>query len=55
MFSNKNILITGGTGSFGSEFVRNLLRKFKPKKVVVFSREKIGREKCKKVYQIIKI
>ena len=38
MFSNKNILITGGTGSFGSEFVRNLLRKFKPKKVVVFSR-----------------
>ena len=38
MFSNKNILITGGTGSFVSEFVRNLLKKFKPKKVVVFSR-----------------
>ena len=38
MFSNKNILVTGGTGSFGSAYVRKLLKKFKPKKVVVFSR-----------------
>ena len=53
MFSNKNILITGGTGSFGSEFVRNLLKNLN-QRLLYFLEEKIGREKCKKVYQIIK-
>ena len=32
MFDNKNILITGGTGSFGVEFVKKTLANFKPKK-----------------------
>lgn len=39
MFNNKSILITGGTGFFGSNFVSYLYKKFKPKKVVVFSRD----------------
>ena len=41
MFNNKNILITGGTGSFGSEFVRQTLSIFKPKKLIVFSRDEM--------------
>ena len=41
MFNNKNILITGGTGSFGSEFVRHTLNTFKPKKLIVFSRDEM--------------
>ena len=36
MFNNKNILITGGTGSFGSEFVRQTLSNYKPKKTYCF-------------------
>ena len=36
---NKNILVTGGTGSFGSKFIELVLRKYKPKKLVVFSRD----------------
>lgn len=32
MFNNKNILITGGTGSFGKKFVKIFLKRFKPKK-----------------------
>ena len=32
MFNNKNILITGGTGSFGKNFTSLLLSKYKPKK-----------------------
>ena len=27
MFNNKNILVTGGTGSFGYQFVKNIIRK----------------------------
>ena len=35
----KKILITGGTGSFGSTFARRLLRDFKPARVIIFSRD----------------
>ena len=39
MINNKNILVTGGTGSFGSVFVEYLLENFKPRKIMVFSRD----------------
>ena len=38
LFSNKKILVTGGTGSIGSEIVRQLL-KFEPKQIRIFSRD----------------
>mgnify|MGYP000235548881 CR=1 FL=1 len=41
MFNNKNILITGGTGSFGKEFVIYILKNYKPKKIVIFSRDEL--------------
>lgn len=41
MFDNKTILITGGTGSFGKKYVQTLLSRFKPKKVIVFSRDEL--------------
>ena len=30
MFNNKNLLITGGTGSFGEKFITDILKKFSP-------------------------
>ncbi len=39
MFNKKNILITGGTGSFGKKFVEIVLNKFKPTKLIIFSRD----------------
>ena len=39
MLNNKNILITGGTGSFGNLFVETILKRFKPKKLIIFSRD----------------
>ena len=39
IINNKNILVTGGTGSFGSVFVEYLLENYKPRKVMVFSRD----------------
>ena len=39
MFNKKNILITGGTGSFGQAFVKLTLKKFKPRNLIVYSRD----------------
>jgi len=39
MFDDKTILVTGGTGSFGQQFVQTVLTRFTPRKVIVFSRD----------------
>jgi UDP-N-acetylglucosamine 4,6-dehydratase len=41
MFNNKNILITGGTGSFGKKYTEMILDKYKPNKIIVFSRDEL--------------
>ncbi|KAB2952936.1 UDP-N-acetylglucosamine 4,6-dehydratase (inverting) [Heliorestis acidaminivorans] len=41
MFNNKSILVTGGTGSFGKEFVKTMLKKYKAKRLVVYSRDEL--------------
>lgn len=41
MLNNKSILITGGTGSFGKFFVKAVLSKYKPKKIIVYSRDEL--------------
>lgn len=41
MFNDKSILITGGTGSFGNEFIRMIFRDYRPRRVVVFSRDEL--------------
>lgn len=37
----KSVLITGGTGSFGQAFVKIALQQFKPKRLIVFSRDEM--------------
>jgi len=41
MFNNKNILITGGTGSFGKKYTETLLEKYKPNKIIIYSRDEL--------------
>ena len=41
MINNKTILITGGTGSFGQAFIKEIYKKYKPKKVIVYSRDEL--------------
>ena len=41
MFNGKTILVTGGTGSFGKKFIKILLEKYQPKKVIVYSRDEL--------------
>lgn len=41
MFNDKSVLITGGTGSFGKQYVRTLLERYCPKRLVIFSRDEL--------------
>ncbi len=41
MLNDKTILITGGTGSFGKQFTKTILERYKPKKVIIFSRDEL--------------
>ena len=41
MFSDKSILITGGTGSFGKKYVKTILERYTPKRLIIFSRDEL--------------
>ena len=50
----KVILITGGTGSFGRRFIETVLRRYAPRKVIVYSRDELKqsdmRSKIKRLF-----
>lgn len=50
MFNGKNILITGGTGSFGKKYVKTLLEKYTPNKIIVYSRDELKQFEMQQVY-----
>ena len=50
MFNSKTILITGGTGSFGKEFIKQILKNSKPKKLIIFSRDELKQYELKKKF-----
>lgn len=50
MFNNKNILITGGTGSFGKQYTKTLLANFKPNKIIIYSRDELKQFEMAKEY-----
>lgn len=47
---NSTILITGGTGSFGHQFIKMTLKRFNPKKIIVFSRDEMKQWEMAKLY-----
>ena len=50
MFNGKNILITGGTGSFGKQYTKTLLERYKPQKIVILSRDELKQYEMAQVY-----
>ena len=51
MLTNKNILVTGGTGSFGHTFISMTLEKYNPNKVIIFSRDEMKQWEMAKLFQ----
>ncbi len=54
MLNNKTVLITGGTGTFGKNFCRIILSKFKLKKLIIFSRDELKQYEMSKLNFIAK-
>jgi UDP-N-acetylglucosamine 4,6-dehydratase/5-epimerase len=50
MFKDKSILITGGTGSFGQQYVRTLLERWQPGRIVVYSRDELKQFEMQQQY-----
>src|SRR3989304_1072243 len=54
MLNNKVILITGGTGSFGKKCTEIILKKYKPKRLIIFSRDELKQFEMAQVYSFKK-
>ncbi|WKE66736.1 UDP-N-acetylglucosamine 4,6-dehydratase (inverting) [Gallaecimonas kandeliae] len=50
MFDNASILVTGGTGSFGHMFVRQVLARYKPKRLIILSRDELKQFEMSQVF-----
>jgi UDP-N-acetylglucosamine 4,6-dehydratase (inverting) len=51
MLKNSSILITGGTGSFGNAFIPMTLKKYNPKRIVIFSRDEMKQWEMSKLFK----
>jgi UDP-N-acetylglucosamine 4,6-dehydratase len=40
-WEQSNVLVTGGTGSFGKKFIQHMLRDYRPHKLIIFSRDEL--------------
>jgi len=50
MFNGKNILITGGTGSFGKKYTEIILKKYTPNKIIIYSRDELKQYEMSQSY-----
>lgn len=50
MLNGKSILITGGTGSFGKKFIEIVLKNYKPKRLIVYSRDELKQYEMAQIY-----
>ena len=54
MFNNKIIFISGGTGSFGNRFIDIVVNKYKPKKIIIYSRDEYKQFIMQERFPVIK-
>jgi len=48
--NDKSVLVTGGTGSFGKHFIKTVLAQYKPRKLIVFSRDELKQYEMQQVF-----
>jgi len=52
MLDGKSVLVTGGTGSFGQKFVRTVLQRYKPARLIVFSRDELKQSEMQQEFPL---
>ncbi len=50
MLNNKTILITGGTGSFGKKCTEIILKRYKPERLIIFSRDELKQFEMNQIF-----
>src|SRR6185312_7836821 len=50
VLSGSSVLVTGGTGSFGKAFIRELLDSHDPHRIVIFSRDELKQYECRELF-----
>jgi UDP-N-acetylglucosamine 4,6-dehydratase len=50
VLSASSILVTGGTGSFGKAFIRELLDHHDPRRIVIYSRDELKQYECRQLF-----
>lgn len=50
MLNDKAILITGGTGSFGKQYVKTILERYAPKRIIIYSRDELKQYEMQQEY-----
>ena len=48
--NGKTVLVTGGTGSFGKKFTETVLREYRPKKLIIFSRDELTQHEMRQTF-----
>lgn len=51
MFNGKTVLITGGTGSFGKKFLEVILERYRPHRIIIYSRDEFKQSQMKAEYE----
>ena len=54
MLNDKNVLITGGTGSFGKKCAKIILKRYKPNRLIIFSRDELKQFEMEQVFSVQK-
>ena len=52
MLKDKTILITGGTGSFGQKATEIILKKYRPRRLIIFSRDELKQFEMSQIYSM---
>jgi UDP-N-acetylglucosamine 4,6-dehydratase (inverting) len=54
MLNGKTILVTGGTGSFGKKFISTVLKRYNPKKIIIYSRDELKQSEMQQLTEFKK-
>src|SRR5713101_8065614 len=50
--NDKSVLVTGGTGSFGKHFLKTVVERYRPRRLIIFSRDELKQFEMNQTYSV---